>query len=76
VETVPDITFDKLLKSVNGFSADQLALLKQAIAKKEKDNNLDAFRSLLLNGRIFSKKQLDNIAKTRKAFNQWRAIKY
>ncbi len=30
------------------------------------------FKTLLLNGPTFSKKQLDKIAKARKAINQWR----
>jgi hypothetical protein len=35
-------------------------------------NNRDVFKTLLLNGPTFSKKQLKAIVTTRKAINQWR----
>ena len=68
-----DIEFDDLLKIVKNLPAIQLSKLKKEIeANPEKETKRQDFKSLLLNGPTFSKKQLDNIARTRKAINQWR----
>ena len=68
-----DIEFDDLLKIVKNLPAIQLSKLKKEIeANPEKETKRQDFKSLLLNGPTFSKRQLDTIAKTRKAINQWR----
>jgi len=73
MEALVDIKFDELLKIVKNLPEGKLSILKQEIEKDAKqDNNRVEFEKLLLNGPTFSKKQLDNIANTRKAINQWR----
>jgi hypothetical protein len=73
VEALVDIKFDELLKIVKNLPENKLSQLKAEIEKEaKKDGNRDDFEALLLNGPTFSKKQLDNIARTRKAINQWR----
>lgn len=69
-----DIQFDDLLKIVKNLPATQLSILKQEIEHKEpeQDSKRENFKALLLSGPTFSKKQLNTIAKTRKAVNQWR----
>jgi hypothetical protein len=67
-----DIAFDQLLKIVKKLPAGQLKQLKDALDKEVKaDADID-LESLLLNGPTATKKQLDTIAKNRKAMNQWR----
>jgi hypothetical protein len=73
MQALVDIKFDELLKIVKNLPESKLSQLKAEIEKEVKqDGNRDDFKALLLNGPTFSKKQLDNIAKTRKAINQWR----
>ena len=73
MEALVDIKFDELLKIVKNLPEAKLSKLKAVLAREtSSDNNRDEFEKLLLNGPTFSKKQLDNIAKTRKAINQWR----
>ena len=68
-----DIPIDELIRIVNKLCDPQLSKLKAAIEKKSKlrakKNSLEAF---LLEAPTFSKHQLQNIAKTKKAINQWR----
>jgi hypothetical protein len=68
-----DIKFDQLLKIVRTLSSAKLKELKAELNKREvrseKTVNIEA---LLLNGPTASRKQLDIIAKNRKAINQWR----
>ena len=68
-----DIEFDQLLKAVKKLPARQLKQLKAEI-EKEKKNELRAIdlESLLLNGPVATKKQLEVIENNRKAINQWR----
>ncbi|MDB5011353.1 MAG: hypothetical protein JWQ06_2142 [Mucilaginibacter sp.] len=73
MQAVVDIKFDELLKIVKNLPESKLSELKAAIEKSNKqDNNRNDFENLLLNGPTFSKEQLDDIAKSRKAINQWR----
>ncbi len=69
-----EIQFDDLLKIIKNLPASQLSILKQEIEQKEpnQDTSRQHFKDLLLSGPTFSKKQLETIAKTRKAINQWR----
>ena len=73
MEALIDIKFDDLLKIVKSLPENKLSQLKAEIEKDaKKDNDRDNFRDLLLNGPTFSKKQLDDVAKARKAINQRR----
>ena len=68
-----DIGFEQLLQIIKKLPATQLSKLKAEI---EKDKNADKpkvdVETLLLNGPTATKKQLEVIAKNRKAINQWR----
>jgi len=68
-----DIGFEQLLQIVKKLPATQLSKLKAEI---EKDVTTDKpkvdLETLLLNGPTATKKQLETIAKNRKAINQWR----
>ena len=68
-----NIEYEQLLKIVKNLPAGKLRQLKAEIeqeAKLEK-SELD-LESLLLNGPVATKKQLEIIASKRKAINQWR----
>jgi hypothetical protein len=68
-----DIEFDQLVKLAKRLPVTQWAKLKQEVEKGTKEtgkvSNLESF---LLSAPTFTKKQLNEIAKTRKAINQWR----
>lgn len=67
-----DIEFDQLLKIVKTLPSRQLKQLKTEIEKEDKSHKSVGLEALLLNGPTATKKQLDTIAKNRKAINQWR----
>ena len=68
-----DIEFDQLVKPVKQLPTPQWKKLKREVEEKvavpEKNSELI---SLLLSAPTYSKKQLNEVAKTRKAINQWR----
>lgn len=68
-----DIEFDQLVKLVKQLPTLQWKKLKREVEEKvavpEKNSELI---SLLLSAPTYSKKQLNEVAKTRKAINQWR----
>jgi hypothetical protein len=68
-----DIDFDQLVQIAKKLPAKKWSQLKEEVEQKKaapvKKSNLE---QLLVNGPVFSKKQLDEIKKTRKALNQWR----
>jgi hypothetical protein len=68
-----DIGFEQLVSIVKKLPARQWAKLKSEIERSEKhipkNQELETF---LLQAPTFSQKQLDTIAETRKALNQWR----
>lgn len=73
MQALVDIDFKELLKIVKNLPEKKLLELKVELAKDTQlKNDRSEFETLLLNGPTFSKKQLDNIAKTRKDINQWR----
>lgn len=73
MQAVVEIKFDELLKIVKNLPDTKLSKLKAVIEKEAKhDYDRSEYEAFLLTGPTFSKKQLDNIAKTRKAINQWR----
>ncbi len=67
-----DIEFDQLLKIVKTLPSGQLKQLKAEIEKEGKSDKSIDLEALLLNGPTATKKQLNTIAKNRKAINQWR----
>lgn len=67
-----DIGFDQLLKIVKTLPSGQLKQLKAEIEKEAKSNDSVDLETLLLNGPVATKKQLEIIEKNRKAINQWR----
>ena len=69
-----DIGFDQLVQLAKQLPANQWTKLKQQVEEQQvpKDKERDSFRQLLLSGPTFSKRQLDTIADTRKAIDQWR----
>jgi hypothetical protein len=67
-----DIGFDQLLKIVKSLPSGQLKQLKAEIEKEAKSDKSVDLETLLFNGPTATKKQLDTIARNRKAINQWR----
>jgi hypothetical protein len=68
-----DIEFDQLVKLAKGLPANQWTKLKQEVEKKIKtDRKVSGLETFLLTAPTFTKKQLNEIDKTRKAINQWR----
>ena len=68
-----DIGFEQLLKIVKMLPAGQLKQLKAEIEKEvEVDKPKTDLETLLLNGPVATKKQLEVIENNRKAINQWR----
>ncbi len=68
-----DIGFDQLVQIAKKLPAQQWRKLKAEVeAQPNVDTEREEFKKLLLNGPTFSKKQLNTIAETRKAINQWR----
>lgn len=68
-----DIRFEQLVSIVKKLPSSQWAKLKSEIERSGKDvsKNQD-LETFLLQAPTFSQKQLDTIAETRKAVNQWR----
>lgn len=68
-----DIQFDQLVQIAKKLPAKQWTKLKAEVETESKiDIEREEFKKLLLSGPTFSKKQLETIAETRKAINQWR----
>lgn len=67
-----EIGFEELLKIVKTLPSGQLKQLKSEIEKETGTSNSNNLESLLLQGPTATKKQINIIAKNRKAINQWR----
>lgn len=68
-----DIGFDQLVQLAKRLPTTQWTKLKQAVdSEKIADKESSDLEAFLLTAPTFTKKQLDEIAKTRKAINQWR----
>ena len=67
-----DIAFEQLLKIVKTLPSGQLRQLKAEIEKEAKTDKSIDLETLLLNGPVATKKQLETIENNRKAINQWR----
>jgi hypothetical protein len=70
-----DIEFDQLVKIVKTLPTGKLQQLKAEIDKKTiKEKGNTDLKTLLLNGPVATKKQLETIENNRKIINQWRTI--
>ena len=69
-----DIEFEQVLELVKQLPARQLSELKSALEKAEKPKRKkrDSLKKFLLEAPQFSNIQIEQIAQTRKAINQWR----
>ncbi len=68
-----EIGFDQLVQLVKMLPQTQWTKLKQEVDEKNESNkDVSDLEAFLLTAPTFTKKQLDEIAKTRKAINQWR----
>jgi hypothetical protein len=67
-----DIKLDQLIKIVKTLPTEQLKKLQAEINKKHSSLENKDLEDLLLKGPTATKKQLNTIAKNRKAINQWR----
>jgi len=68
-----DIAFDQLVKLAKRLPKKEWMKLKQEVDQEHVNGKpISDLESFLLAGPTFTKKQLDEVAKTRKAINQWR----
>ncbi|HTB32241.1 MAG TPA: hypothetical protein VK808_09465 [Bacteroidia bacterium] len=67
-----NIEFDQLIRLAKNLPAKQWLKLKNEVEKEQAEHDTSDLVAFLLTGPVFSKKQLNSIAKTRKALNQWR----
>jgi hypothetical protein len=68
-----DIEFDQLVKLAKKLPVNQWNKLKQEVDKETTmDRQTSDLEKFLLTAPTFTKKQLNEIDKTRKAINQWR----
>lgn len=68
-----DIEFDQLVKLAKQLPTPQWKKLKKEVEENVLDKEQDPdLVSLLLSAPTYSKKQMDEVAKTRKAINKWR----
>ncbi len=73
MEAQIEIGFDQLVQLAKRLPATQWTKLKQEVDKeKVSDKEVSDLETFLLTAPTFTKKQLDEITKTRKAINQWR----
>ncbi|RYZ23546.1 MAG: hypothetical protein EOO10_20975 [Chitinophagaceae bacterium] len=68
-----DIGFEQLVKLAKQLPLTQWKKLKTEVEKEQQSKeSVSDMETLLLNAPTFTKKQLDEVAKTRKAISQWR----
>lgn len=68
-----NIGIEQLIELVKTLPEKDIDKLKTELEKKKTTtNDREEFLSFLMKGPVFSKKQINSIAKTRKAINQWR----
>ncbi len=73
MQTQVNIEFDQLVELAKQLPTTQWTKLKKEVEEKVSNTKQHSdLVSLLLSAPTYSKKQLDEIAKTRKAINQWR----
>jgi len=68
-----NIGFEQILKIIKELPSGKLKQLKAEIEKEAKSAKSQDLETLLLSGPTATKKQLNILAKNRKAINQWRA---
>ena len=68
-----EIGFDELVQLAKQLPQTEWTKLKQKVdQEKASEKEVSDLEAFLLTAPTFTKKQLDEIAKTRKAINQWR----
>ncbi len=68
-----DIDFEQLVQLAKKLPTTQWTKLKQEVDKETaEDRQVSDLEAFLLTAPTFTKRQLDEITKTRKAINQWR----
>ena len=68
-----EIAFEQLVQLAKHLPENQWIKLKQEVDKEKVfDKEVSDLEAFLLTAPTFTKKQFDEIAKTRKAINQWR----
>jgi len=67
-----NIGFEQILKIIKELPSGKLKQLKAEIEKETKSAKSQDLETLLLSGPAATKKQLNILAKNRKAINQWR----
>ena len=68
-----NIGIDQIIEIVRKLPARDIDRLKTELEKKNTSGTKrDEFEAFLLKGPVFTKKQINTIAKTRKAIDQWR----
>lgn len=73
MELQVEIEFAQLVKLAKQLPATQWTKLKSEVEKEKIEaNQVSDLETFLLSAPTFNKKQLDEIAKTRKAISQWR----
>lgn len=73
MELQVEIEFAQLVKLAKQLPATQWTKLKSEVEKEKIEaNQVSNLETFLLSAPTFNKKQLDEIAKTRKAISQWR----
>ena len=67
------IPFQKLLTSVRNLSTVQKTRLKQELAEERKtEKHKDDFIAILLNGPVFTEKDIQRVEANRKSIGKWR----
>jgi hypothetical protein len=68
-----DIRFDQLVQLAKQLPAKQWAKLKEEVDQRQQPvTEVPELEAFLLTAPTFTPEQLDEVAKTRKAINQWR----
>ena len=68
-----NIEFDQLIQLAKRLPATQWTQLKMAVENEKPTNQeMSELEAFLLSAPTFTKNQIDKIAQTRKAINQWR----
>lgn len=72
MEVKVNIPFKQLLVFVRQLSPDQKQKLKKELENEEAKTRNASLKELLLNGPVFTSKQIKAIENTRKSINEWR----
>lgn len=73
MEVKVNIPFQELVTLIRQLSPEQKAQIQKELAKDAKPTRKNSrLTELLLNGPIFTKKQINTMEETRKSIDQWR----